>query len=474
MQLINDMVQSDPVTWDSSLKYIINIYRMSLQTSVVKRPSQADVDNHINSTRIQKESPPNQTPYHTPSAPARNPTEPPQSSTPNRNAPARQDPGISPVPSDPKKHVHFESDTLGTASQNSSLYCTAESPNLPAPNLPAPDLPAGHAPPQGMTDTSLGSMHRNDLLMTQSLMQQQLAHMSALTTVIEKSHTNDNFRVKPDTFDGEKSWEWNDYLGHFEEVARCNNWNEKKKAAILASSLRGCAIQAWRDKFPGTPASASYDLLVATLTERFNPAGMEYTYKNQFHNARKKPDQSLEKWAHYLRHIASKAYPDQDSKSREDMIKDHFLRTLEDNQMKKAVAMAHPESLDKALCLAMEYDTLDDKVKQLPKKPVAPVLNPSQRDSALTDQINDLSTQLTKLRSQMPDRMSQPLKRDTKLCWTCNQPGHFKYNCPNKHLISQPVKGNLKPTVAFTLPTTGSTAAVPLIPTNSGDGNLLN
>lgn len=43
---------------------------------------------------------------------------------------------------------------------------------------------------------------------------------------------------EPEKFD-RKSTDWKDYIVHFEQTARWNNWNETKMAQQLSMSLRG-------------------------------------------------------------------------------------------------------------------------------------------------------------------------------------------------------------------------------------------
>ncbi|KAI4475972.1 hypothetical protein M0804_013957 [Polistes exclamans] len=57
------------------------------------------------------------------------------------------------------------------------------------------------------------------------------------------------YAVKPDTYDGEGNLE--DFLSHFELVARANSWDESARALALATSLRGEAravLQAFGDR----------------------------------------------------------------------------------------------------------------------------------------------------------------------------------------------------------------------------------
>ena len=48
----------------------------------------------------------------------------------------------------------------------------------------------------------------------------------------------------PDTFDGEAS-HWDDWVSHFESVARVNTWDEQSKLLWLEVRLVGKARKAW-------------------------------------------------------------------------------------------------------------------------------------------------------------------------------------------------------------------------------------
>jgi hypothetical protein len=176
------------------------------------------------------------------------------SSTPHPNAPRRQNetlPEISPV-SQVHRQVHFpEVSSLHTTESDASSYhtATAQPAQDHSGNLASAQLsdtlgtpnPSGHqasAPP----NSNLGSSMDNELyqslpnLLKQNMaqnmaMQQTFQHV--INSVLEKQHPQDNFKMKPDIFNGE-NWVWDDYVTHFEEVARCNNWTEKRKAAVLA------------------------------------------------------------------------------------------------------------------------------------------------------------------------------------------------------------------------------------------------
>ena len=486
IDMIHNTVEEYPYTWDGALPYTLHSYRTSLSQLKVTQPCQA-------SQQEPQPAPVTNVPL-TPSAPSKGYLRsPPQSSTPHPNAPRRQELEISPVQKEPRKQVHFDSPSLLNDTSSDGLYHTAPSPSqdvyhtapsqtqitsaIPPNNRPA--LPQGH-------NTSLGSMSRNDLnalsmpgvfqlqnQLQNQMQQQQLTwhkeQWGDFKSLLEKQHSNDNYRMKPDAFTGE-NWEWNDYQAHFEEVARCNGWGDKKKAAVLASSIKGTAIQAWRDKYPNTSASLSYDLLVLTMRDRFNPAGMAEAHKSQFQAARKKPDQSLMEYAYSLRRMAMKAYPSHECNAREEIVKDHFLRTLEDRNMRTAVTMAHPVTLELAISLATEYETLNDSEKQAPRKPVAPVLNPLPDPSPSYggsgnsgyldgDQLKLIADEVAKNLRQRRPYPNNP--GNPRVCWTCQQPGHMQRSCPQR--TSNPPVAPYPRTGTTTPGTTVPGGGVPLI-----------
>jgi len=314
-------------------------------------------------------------------------------------------------------------------SNPSSLDSKTESPGIEhAPTRPS-TLPGGGSKPPFDSPATLGTMTSSDLqthTLTNTFLAQQITlqqqQMKVFENLVSKSHNNDTFRTKPDTFDGSSDCEWADYLAHFEEVARSNEWNEKKKASVLATRLKDEAMRAWRTKYPNTPASSSYDLLVATMNERFNPAGMIEAHKAELQARLKKKTESFMDWACGLRRLALKAYPAMPNQTRDELIKDHFIRNLVDPNMRTTVTMAHPKTVEDAVSLATEYETVSGN--NAPRKPmVAPVTTPAQPEDSLVDQV--ASEVWKKMQASRADRKKM-------VCYYCNQPGHFQRDCPSR------------------------------------------
>ena len=87
----------------------------------------------------------------------------------------------------------------------------------------------------------------------------------------QDSVLSNRIRCKPEKYDG--CSDWSDNLRHFQKVTEWNEWNDHEKAAQLSMNLSGLAGQAWADRFCDSAAEATYDALVAALTQRFKPEG---------------------------------------------------------------------------------------------------------------------------------------------------------------------------------------------------------
>ena len=286
--------------------------------------------------------------------------------------------------------------------------------------FPAEESPLEKSPsskPNMDKKSSLGRMRREELtdlsltksiplwLQHQSEMQRQQMNqqMEMFQTILTKQHSNDGYRSKPDIFTGNGDWEWADYEAHFEEVSRCNGWDEKRMAAVLATRIKDKAIQAWRDKYPDVPPSFSYKLLVSCMRERFQPKGMIEAHKAELHVRRKKTGETFMDHACTLRRLAMKAYPNFNGEAREELVKDHFVKNLSEPDMRKMVGMAHPKSLEEAISLATEYETHIGNTA--PRKPVAPVGT---------------------------DKKSRAVDLENVQCYGCREWGHYRNDCPKK------------------------------------------
>ena len=173
----------------------------------------------------------------------------------------------------------------------------------------------------------------------------------------------------PDKFDGEKT-DWTDYLKHFETVSEWNGWSYREKGMQLAMSLRGQAQRVLGDiSFYGNVED--FDSLVKELTRRFSPVERETSYRLEFRNRFRNPQESVMQYGYALRRLASKAFPSIPNDCQEQWVLDQFVMGLKNHELKRHVQFGHPKSLNEAIALALEYESFeggDSKFRPKPAK----------------------------------------------------------------------------------------------------------
>ena len=156
---------------------------------------------------------------------------------------------------------------------------------------------------------------------------------------------------KAPRYDGKS--DLSDFLVQFEQVAAWNKWTESDKAAQLLISLDGTAKQMLSELT--MDKIGNYHSIKQVLINRFNPVEHETAYRCEFKSKRKQKGESIEDFGYSLRKIALKAYPRVNFSGVETHVIDQFIQGLGNAELKKHVQFHHPQTLDQAISLAVEY-----------------------------------------------------------------------------------------------------------------------
>lgn len=96
----------------------------------------------------------------------------------------------------------------------------------------------------------------------------------------------------PDTFAGESRQRFSDWIDHFENIAKVNDWGDNAKKDWIRARLTGRAATAW--KRLKDDERDTYEHIVAALKARFEPACRKEVFMAEFQHRSK---QSTEDWA---------------------------------------------------------------------------------------------------------------------------------------------------------------------------------
>ena len=212
-------------------------------------------------------------------------------------------------------------------------------------------------------------------------------------------------------------------------VSGWNEWTSEEKATQLAMSLTGIARQAWSDSWGS--ADLDYDSLVQVMNSRFKPEGQEEAFKAEFCSRQKQAKESYADFGHALRRLAMRAFPKFQYEAREDLIIDQFIYCLE-GEMKRHIKLAHPNSLEKAVTMAIEFDAVSTGLKSptVPTKPKVVAAVKSEDSGELGKVISNLAEKVEAL-ANFRSRRRVPLAEME--CFGCHKKGHIRINCPDKN-----------------------------------------
>ena len=251
--------------------------------------------------------------------------------------------------------------------------------------------------------------------------------------------------------------DWRDYVVHFEQTARWNDWNQSEMARQLCMSLRGPAQKLLGDA--KQEELDNYSLLKEMLTRRYAPKERTTAYRVEFNSRVRNKNESLSDYGYALRRLVRLAYPEHDKT--EDLAIDQFIKGLENFELQKRVQFCHPTTLESAIAVAIEYEAFvgstrerdirkpRDQENELSVQAIQKTnkLNKDEKQNVelanlsrtLMSCFEELGKKIDEFSKVIPGKCSRCLRIGhtssecrTPICLKCNKVGHYTKNCRAK------------------------------------------
>ena len=180
-----------------------------------------------------------------------------------------------------------------------------------------------------------------------------------------RTHHSYKTRTKqkdPKPFDGKKI-EWVDYQKHFEAVAEWNEWSELQKARQLIMSFDGEAMKLLGEL--SDKMLSEYSSLVSEMNRRYDPIERAPAWRIEFRNRTRKLNETIMQYSQALKRLVIKAFPKMPCDAQEQWVLDQFNLGLGDVEMRKHIQFGHPQDVNAAVSLALEYEAFESRIEQL-------------------------------------------------------------------------------------------------------------
>lgn len=247
--------------------------------------------------------------------------------------------------------------------------------------------------------------------------------------------------LMPDTFSGNGSTVWTQYIIHFEACAELNEWDDSLKCKFLAILLKEQAANIFFDLDEET--RNNWGVLKTALSARLDTSASPELAKSEFLARSRKPNESMIDFGNAIRQLGRKAYPKLPNEIRDELAKDQFLRGLGDREMTIRVRQSKPLNLDEAIGSALDYESICIDVTNSQKgeatreksNVIAAATGTSGRLEEMMAEMltlvkhNSLQSEAHAKESDRMQRRSTTY-RGIRTCWECGSTRHIRTKCP--------------------------------------------
>ncbi|KAK7884629.1 hypothetical protein WMY93_027752 [Mugilogobius chulae] len=224
-------------------------------------------------------------------------------------------------------------------------------------------------------------------------------------------------QVKTPKYSGKADWDA--FHAQFELLARAAGWSVKVKALQLALCLTDDALSCLLLLSPAE--RDDYGALVGALRRRFGQCNQPDVLRSELASRQRLAGEPLRVLANDIETLTRRAYAHMPAGIQSELARDQFIRALTPRELRAQTQLAHPRTLQEALELALERETVGAAAENNSVVRNAVQEGPHQDKPAWVAELTEL---IRAVSLQSPRSGTRP-RRGPPVCWVCGQVGHI-------------------------------------------------
>ena len=243
--------------------------------------------------------------------------------------------------------------------------------------------------------------------------------------------------VQADKFDG---GDIDDYLEHFEICALANGWDQERKALIVATCLKGEALEVF--KTVDSEERKDYEIMKGKLRSAFRADDFKYTALNEFHARTMFPSETPQKYLFELKSLINKAFPEMGEDARVQLLFDQYIRGLpkmvHENIRISPEIKTYNDALRRAQVLIhMHKDSIHQTefvaiVNEVENKITESSAKAFVSQVAIDEAVKLISERFKSTQISDTDGIVCGVRRENYNRYGCGRTGHIDRNCPEQ------------------------------------------
>ena len=261
--------------------------------------------------------------------------------------------------------------------------------------------------------------------------------------------------VQVDKFEG---GDVDEFIEHFEICALANGWETEKKALMIATCLKGEALEVY--KTVNTEGRKDYGIVKETLQNAFKAEDQRFTALSEFHQRSMFPNETPQRYLFQLKRLLNKAFPEMDDQAKEQLIFEQFIRGLPKAVYENIRISPDIKTCQDALKRAQVLIRMHNEIPESQPELVASVQMKEEahrvvqardegsgtisKDAAIEEAVSMITAQFKSSKIKERDyytcatrrgfgsRRSYDGKQRKLICYECQGEGHYAEECPSR------------------------------------------